>query len=165
MAVRPLVRLGDPILRERAREVALETLRTREFQELVDDMIDTMHESSGAGLAAPQIGVSLRVAVAQVDKNPRYPTMGSIPLCVWINPIVTVLSTDLCVVMYEGCLSVPGLRGRVTRPAHIRLDALDRRGAPQSSNMSWTTSTASCSSTAPKRRRSLILKNMSASYL
>jgi peptide deformylase len=129
MPVRPLVRLGDPVLRARACEVSAAELRSSEFQALIDDMIETMRENSGAGLAAPQVGVSLRVAVAQVDKNPRYPTMGPIPLSVWINPIVTVLSNAISVVMYEGCLSVPGLRGRVTRPAHIRLEAQDRTGA------------------------------------
>jgi peptide deformylase len=91
-------------------------------------MIETMRANNGAGLAAPQIGVSLRLAVAEVEKNPRYPEMGPIPLTVWINPTVTVLSSELRVRMYEGCLSVPGLRGRVERPAHIRLETLNRFG-------------------------------------
>lgn len=128
MAVRPLVRLGNPVLRQRAREIEASEISTPEFQALIDDMIETMHQNNGAGLAAPQIGVSLRLAVAEVEKNARYPEMGPIPLSVWINPVITVLSDDVRVAMYEGCLSVPGLRGRVERPAHIRLDSLNRKG-------------------------------------
>jgi peptide deformylase len=131
MAIRAILRLGNPILRLRAKEVTPEEIQSPEFQTLVDDMIETMRAVSGAGLAAPQIGESIRLAVAEVQKNPRYPQMGDIPLAVWVNPRVTLLSEDISVVMYEGCLSVPGLRGKVTRNAHIRLDALDRHGDAQ----------------------------------
>lgn len=131
MAVRPLLRLGNPLLRERCREVAPEEIPTPDFQALIEDLIDTMRANSGAGLAAPQVGVDLRVAVAEVSGNPRYPEMGPIPLSVWINPKVTLLSEDLRVEMFEGCLSVPGLRGRVSRPAHIRLEYLDSTGMPE----------------------------------
>src|SRR5690606_2423939 len=105
-------------------------ISTDSVQELIEDMIETMRANRGAGLAAPQIGQNLRVAVAEVRDNPRYPGLGALPLSVWINPVWTVISDRVTVEMYEGCLSVPGLRGLVRRPAHILLRAVDQNGVP-----------------------------------
>ncbi len=130
MGVRPLLKLGHPILRRRAEELPLSATTTDSVQELIEDMIETMRANHGAGLAAPQIGQSLRIAVAEVRDNPRYPGLGALPLSVWINPVWSVISERVTVEMYEGCLSVPGLRGLVRRPAHILLRAVDQNGVP-----------------------------------
>lgn len=130
MGVRPLLKLGHPTLRERAEELPLEAISTAPIQELIEDMIETMRAHHGAGLAAPQIGESVRIAVAEVRDNPRYPGLGELPLSIWINPVWTPLSDRVTVEMYEGCLSVPGLRGLVRRPGHILLRAMDREGKP-----------------------------------
>ena len=106
------------------------------IQTLIEDMIETMHDADGAGLAAPQVYESLQLCVIEVDKNPRYPQFEPIPLTVLINPIVTPLvgtgagelSAEDSFQMYEGCLSVPGMRGQVARPRKVRVQALDRAG-------------------------------------
>jgi peptide deformylase len=126
-----ILQMGHPILRELAREVDRGELVRPKVQALIDDMIETMHAVNGAGLAAPQVGQSIRICVAEVQANERYPSMPSLPLRVWVNPKITVLSERPRVCMYEGCLSVRGLRGRVFRPARIRVDSLDRNGRPQ----------------------------------
>jgi peptide deformylase len=97
------------------------------MQQFIDDMIETMYEYDGAGLAAPQVHVSKQVVVMEVAQNPRYPNAPAIPLTVYINPEITPLTDDM-VEDWEGCLSVPGLRGRVPRYTKIRLRAYDRRG-------------------------------------
>lgn len=130
MGVRPLLKLGHPTLRKRADELPLSAISTAPVQNLIEDMIETMRANHGAGLAAPQIDESVRIAVAEVRDNPRYPALEELPLSVWINPVWTLLSDRVTVEMYEGCLSVPGLRGLVRRPAHILLHAFDRNGAP-----------------------------------
>lgn len=130
MSIRPLLKLGNPLLRRKAENVDLSSLHDPDMQQLIDDMIETMHAAHGAGLAAPQVGVNLRLAVAEVRDNPRYPGLGSLPLSVWVNPVRTILSDRIVVEMYEGCLSVPGLRGLVRRPGHVRLSAVDRFGEP-----------------------------------
>jgi peptide deformylase len=94
-------------------------------------MVETMHAVSGAGLAAPQVGFGLRLCVAEMRENPRYPDLPSLSLRVWVNPTINVVSDEELVTMYEGCLSVPGLRGQVTRPAHVRVAYWDRHGQPQ----------------------------------
>ena len=128
MSVREIVTLGDPVLRERAREVTLEELRTTEIQGLIDDLIDTRRAADGAGLAANQIGVALRVAVAEIDGvNPRYPYKPPIPLTVIVNPEIEPIDEERFRVN-EGCLSVPGLRGELDRHVSIRLRYLDRDG-------------------------------------
>jgi peptide deformylase len=126
-----ILRLGNPVLRKIAQPLSLDELASERIQQLIDQMIGTMHEVHGAGLAAPQIGESIRLAIAQVAENPRYPSMPALPLRVWVNPKITVLAQQPRVAMYEGCLSIPGLRGRVVRPAAIRVDSLDRGGMPQ----------------------------------
>ena len=91
MTVLPIVTVGDPVLRERAREVTPEELRSPEVQRLIDDMIETMRAAGGAGLAANQVGSLLRIAVVEVDGNPRYPYKPPIPLTVMVNPVIEPL--------------------------------------------------------------------------
>ncbi len=128
MTVRPIRMIGDPILREVAREVDPGTITGPGVRALVDDLIDTMRDADGAGLAANQIGVGLRVVVMEVDHNPRYPYKPPIPLTVAINPVIEPLD-DETVLINEGCLSVP-LRGDVRRHVNIRVRYLDRDGTP-----------------------------------
>ncbi len=127
MAVRSVLRMGDPRLLERAREV--EQLDTPELHALLADMHDTMEALSGAGLAAPQIGVPLRVVIFGVASNPRYPNAEPVPHTILINPIITPL-TDATEEGWEGCLSVPGMRGLVPRYAQLRYRGVDQYGAP-----------------------------------
>ena len=127
MAVREIAHLGHPVLRKVAVEVDPEEIKTKEFQTFIDDLIETMRAANGAGLAAPQIFESIRVCALEVHKNPRYPYKPDIPLTILINPKIEVLSEEVFE-NYEGCLSVPNLRGMVKRHAHIRVTALDRNG-------------------------------------
>ncbi|MFN6122418.1 MAG: peptide deformylase [Actinomycetes bacterium] len=127
MAVRDIVTVGHPVLRERAREVTPEELATAEVQQLIDDLIDTMHAANGAGIAANQIGVPLRITTIEVNQNPRYPYKPPIPLTVVVNPVIEFLDDEL-VEINEGCLSVPNLRGNVMRHVNIRVRYLDRDG-------------------------------------
>jgi peptide deformylase len=127
MTVRPIVTLGDPVLRRPARDVSPEELASSAVQELIDDLIDTMRAAHGAGLAAPQIGDGRRIAVIEVDHNPRYPYKPSIPLTVVVNPVITPVD-DERYRSNEGCLSVPDLRGDVERYVRVRVEHLDRNG-------------------------------------
>jgi peptide deformylase len=127
MAVRTVLRMGDPRLLERAREV--EQLDTPELHALLTDMHDTMEALSGAGLAAPQIGVPLRVVIFGVARNPRYPHAEPVPHTVLVNPVLTPLS-DAMEDGWEGCLSVPGMRGLVPRYSQLRYRGVDQYGAP-----------------------------------
>jgi len=136
VAIRKIAQLGEPLLRERSLPVSLDELRRGKLEALIDDMIETMRDADGAGLAAPQIYEPLRLAVIEVNENPRYPTLAPVPLTVLVNPVVTpdVAPADLAgenaVEMFEGCLSVPGVRGRVRRPRRVRVTAHDRNGEP-----------------------------------
>jgi peptide deformylase len=127
MAVRPVLKMGHPLLRQVARPVT--EFGTRELRELVRDMDDTMRSLDGAGLAAPQIGVSLRVVIFEVVGNPRYPDVGEVPYTVLVNPELTPLG-DETEDGWEGCLSVPGLRGRVPRHRRLRYRGVDLDGGP-----------------------------------
>jgi peptide deformylase len=127
VTAREIVTVGHPVLRERAREVSVEELATPEVQQLIDDLIDTMHAANGAGIAANQIGVPLRVTTIEVNHNPRYPYKPQIPLTVVVNPEIEFLDDEL-VEINEGCLSVPDLRGNVMRHVNIRVRYLDRDG-------------------------------------
>jgi peptide deformylase len=128
VAVREIVTIGDPVLRERAREVAPEELRSPGVQELIDDLIETKRSANGAGLAANQVGERLRIAVAEVEgTNPRYPYKPEIPLTVMVNPMIEPVD-DERIEINEGCLSVPDLRGYLERHAAIRVRYLDRDG-------------------------------------
>jgi peptide deformylase len=126
---REIVEIGHPVLRERAREVTPEQLRSEEVQGLIDDMIETMRAANGAGLAANQVAETLRIAVAEVRPgNPRYPYKPPIPLTVMVNPLIEPLDAEIAQIN-EGCLSVPNLRGEVPRHVNVRLCYLDREGA------------------------------------
>jgi peptide deformylase len=127
MSVRDIVTVGHPVLRERASEVAVHEVGSAEVQQLIDDLIDTMHHANGAGIAANQIGVPLRVATIEVNHNLRYPYKPPIPLTVVVNPVIEPLDDEL-VEINEGCLSVPNLRGNVHRHVNIRVRYLDREG-------------------------------------
>jgi peptide deformylase len=127
MAILKVARLGHPVLRQPAERVSGDELRSPAFQGLVDDMVETMREYDGAGLAGNQVHTLKRVAVIEVQQNPRYPDAPHIPLTVLINPTVTPL-TDEMEEGWEGCLSVPDMRGRVPRYTAVRLEALDRAG-------------------------------------
>ncbi len=129
MAILKVARMGHPILREVAAEVPRDQITTPGFRQFVDDLVETMREYEGAGLAAPQVHVSKRVVVMEVAGNPRYPDAPSLPLTVLINPRITPL-TDRRVEIVEGCLSVPDLRGVVPRIAEIEVEGLDYHGEP-----------------------------------
>jgi peptide deformylase len=123
--IRDVLRMGDPRLLARSQEV--ERADSPVIAALLVDMLDTMRAQSGAGLAAPQIGVGLRVVIFGVERNPRYPDAEPVPYTEIINPVITPL-TDAMEDGWEGCLSVPGLRGVVPRHARIRYRGLDPRG-------------------------------------
>src|SRR4051812_24539078 len=128
MGVREIVTVGHPVLRERAREVTPEELATPAVQAFIDDLIDTMRAAGGAGLAANQVGDLRRIAVIEVDNNPRYPYKPPIPLTVIVNPSYEPVGEET-VAINEGCLSVPGLRGTLDRHVTVRVRWLDRDGA------------------------------------
>jgi peptide deformylase len=121
--------IGDPVLRQRAREVDLDELRSPALQQFIDDLVATMRDASGAGLAAIQVFRPIRICAIEVGNNPRYPYKPKIPLTILVNPVLEPVS-DETFVNYEGCLSVPDLRGEVTRHAEIRVRAWDRHGEP-----------------------------------
>jgi peptide deformylase len=125
MAIRPVLRMGHPLLQQVA--VPVERFGTAELRELVADMDDTMRARNGAGLAAPQIGVSLRVVIFEVTRNPRYPQAEPVPYTVLINPVLDPLGDERDEA-WEGCLSVPGLRGVVARHSNLRYRGFDLEG-------------------------------------
>ena len=125
MTVRAILRIGDPRLRQVAEPV--EFFDTAELHELIEDMFDTMHAADGAGLAAPQIGEMKRIMIFGVEKNPRYPDVEEVPMTVLINPEYSVISDEV-LGFWEGCLSVPGMRGYVERRARIKYRGYDQFG-------------------------------------
>ena len=127
MPVREILKMGDPRLLRVAKPV--EQFDTPAMRELVADMFETMKHANGAGLAAPQIGVDLQLVIYGYDDNPRYPDAPPVPRTVLINPVITPLG-DEEVDGWEGCLSVPGLRGLVPRWERIRYTGFDERGHP-----------------------------------
>jgi peptide deformylase len=127
MAILKVARLGHPVLRRVAEPLPAESITAPQVQRFIDDLIETMIEYDGAGLAAPQVHVSNQIVVFQVEGNPRYPDAAPIPLTVLINPKLTPL-TDTMEEDWEGCLSVPDLRGKVPRYTRIRVQAYDRKG-------------------------------------
>lgn len=136
VAIRKIAQLGEPVLRRVARALSVEELASPALQTLIDDMIDTMRDADGAGLAAPQVYESVQLCVIEISQNPRYPDALDIPLTVLVNPVVTPLvapselKPEDTIAMFEGCLSVTGMRGQVVRPRKVRVQALDRRGQP-----------------------------------
>lgn len=127
MAVRKILRMGDPLLLQRAAEV--KSFGTRELAALLDDMFDTMHAAGGVGIAAPQIGESVRVVVFGFEQNDRYPEAPAVPRTILVNPVLTPLGKEQ-EDGWEGCLSVPGLRGLVPRYRRLRYRGFDPQGAP-----------------------------------
>jgi len=127
MAVRPVLKMGNPLLLQVAQPV--EQFGSPELHALLSDMQDTMQALNGAGLAAPQIGVSLRVVIFGVERNPRYPQAEEVPYTVLINPRLEEIGARM-EEDWEGCLSVPGMRGLVPRHAQIRYRGFDPRGEP-----------------------------------
>ncbi len=130
MALLKISKLGHPILRQRAAEVDPATVATPAFQAFVDDMVETMRESDGVGLAAPQVYDGRRVIAVEVrGPNPRYPDQPDVPTTVVVNPEIAGHSAET-VDGWEGCLSLPDLRGQVPRWAAIHVRGLDRHGRP-----------------------------------
>jgi peptide deformylase len=127
MAIRDVLKMGDPRLLQVSAPVS--AFGTPELETLLADMRDTMHELNGAGLAAPQIGVGLRVVIFGVAANPRYPDAEEVPYTTLINPELTALGDEM-EDGWEGCLSVPGLRGLVPRYRHLRYTGFDANGQP-----------------------------------
>lgn len=130
MAIQPVLRLGDPRLLQTAIEV--QAFNTPELDTLIEDMLDTMHAEDGAGLAAPQIGIGLRVVVFGFETNPRYPEAETVAQTLLINPVITpVISGNDANDMadgWEGCLSVPGMRGVVSRYKQIKYRGFSPQG-------------------------------------
>lgn len=127
MSVRHILKMGDPRLLRQAEPVT--QFGTPELQALIDDMFDTMHTANGAGLAAPQIGVNQQVVIFGFKQNPRYPDAPPVPETVLINPVLKPLSDEMAE-DWEGCLSVPGLRGMVPRWTRLHYEGLDQHGKP-----------------------------------
>jgi peptide deformylase len=132
MAIRPILRIGDPRLRLKAEPVT--HFDRPELDALVEDLLDTMRANVGAGLAAVQIGVPWRVVIFGFDRNPRYPEAEPVPFTVLVNPDITALGPER-ELGWEGCLSVPGLRGLVPRHTRIRYRGYDQRGTPIDRNV------------------------------
>jgi len=127
MSILKVARLGHPVLRQITATLSLQQLQSGEIQKVIDDMVETMKEYDGVGLAADQVHESKQIAVLEVADNPRYPEKPKIPLCVLVNPKIAPL-TDETEDDWEGCLSIPDLRGQVPRYKSIRVQALDREG-------------------------------------
>jgi peptide deformylase len=127
MSLLKVARMGHPVLRAPAREIERAELKQAAMQRLIDDMIDTMHEYHGVGLAAPQVHEGLRIFVAAIAPMDEEPLSPDVEPMVFVNPVVTPLSSDV-VDDWEGCLSIPDLRGRVPRARAIVVSAMDRHG-------------------------------------
>ncbi|HET7765525.1 MAG TPA: peptide deformylase [Burkholderiales bacterium] len=125
--IREVLRMGDPRLLEQSKPV--QSLGTPELRELIVDMRDTMAHLNGAGLAAPQIGVLLRVVIFGLTRNPRYPDAEEVPDTVLVNPVITPIGDEM-EEAWEGCLSVPGMRGVVPRYRRLRYRGVDESGSP-----------------------------------
>jgi peptide deformylase len=127
MPIKPILKMGDPLLLQVADLVTPQMITTPQIQDIIQDLLDTMHAAKGAGLAAPQIGISLQIVVFGFEKNQRYPNEAPIPQTILINPIITPIGLSL-ENGWEGCLSVPGLRGLVPRFQEIRYQGQDESG-------------------------------------
>ena len=128
MSVRDILQIGHPMLSERAQELEPGQIETDQAQGWIDDMIDTMRDANGAGIAANQIGIPFRLFVIEVGKNPRYPCKPPIPLTIAVNPTLKFLSEETFK-SHEGCLSVPQMRASVDRHVEIAVSYLDRNGS------------------------------------
>ncbi|MBL7664787.1 MAG: peptide deformylase [Bacteriovoracaceae bacterium] len=132
MAVRPICRMGNPILRQTAAQLSPEEILSKEMKILIQDMKESMDHYGGIGIAAPQIGVSKQVCIIQLEEdNERYKIESQFPFSVFINPVIKVLDKKTQG-FWEGCLSVPGMRGYVERPKKIQVDYLNEKGEEKS---------------------------------
>jgi peptide deformylase len=127
MAIRKIATVGHPVLREVARKLTREELASPAIQTFIDDLVETMRDANGAGLAANQVYEPIQICAIQVKDNPRYPYKPNWPLTILVNPEITALETETFK-NYEGCLSVPNLRGEVPRFVAVRVRAWDREG-------------------------------------
>ncbi len=127
MTIRKIAEVGHPVLRQTARQLSREELAADETQRFIDDLVETMRDANGAGLAANQIFESIAICAIEVADNPRYPYKPKVPLTILVNPKIEAL-TDETFENFEGCLSVPNLRGRVARVTRIRVTAWTRDG-------------------------------------
>ena len=131
MTIKTIIRMGHPSLRTPAAPFPEKEINTPRFRDLIQDMRDTLHDAGGIGLAAPQINDMVQVAISENDEGPsRYGDLGAVEFSVFVNPRVTVLNAETKG-YWEGCLSVPGLRGFVNRPQSIQVDYLDTGGCAQ----------------------------------
>jgi peptide deformylase len=130
MSILKTSKLGNPVLRQIAKEVSLADLKSPATQKLIDDMVETMHEYEGVGLAAPQVHESKQIAVVEVHNSKRYPWAPEVPLLILVNPVF-VSKSEETVDGWEGCLSVEGFRGRVPRSRSVVVRFLDRTGKEQ----------------------------------
>ena len=131
MTIKTIIRMGHPSLRTPAAPFPEKEINTPRFRDLIQDMRDTLHDAGGIGLAAPQINDMVQVAIIEIDEGPsRYGDLGAVEFSVFVNPRVTVLNSETKG-YWEGCLSVPGLRGFVNRPQSIQVDYLDAGGCAQ----------------------------------
>jgi peptide deformylase len=128
--IKPICRMGNPILRKKTEEASKDFLKTPEFAELLSDLFDSMKHYGGIGIAAPQIGVDKQIAIIELMGFNRYGEKVDLPLTVFINPKIEYLTQDVQG-FWEGCLSVPGLRGFVERPKKIKVSYLDKSGEQQ----------------------------------
>lgn len=129
MTLLKIAQIGHPVLRERARELDRDELLREETQRFIDDLVETMRDANGAGLAAIQVHRPVRIVAVEVKDNPRYPYKPNIPLTILVNPVLTPIGEERFE-NYEGCLSVPNLRGVVERFAEVRVVGLERDGSP-----------------------------------
>ncbi|ODV22611.1 MAG: peptide deformylase [Rhodanobacter sp. SCN 68-63] len=127
--IREILKMGDPRLLRVAPAVPASMIGSDELDALIADMFDTMHDAGGVGLAAPQIGVDLQLVIFGFEHSDRYPEAPEVPRTILLNPVITPLSQDM-EEGWEGCLSVPGLRGVVSRYSLIRYQGVDPKGAP-----------------------------------
>ncbi len=123
----PVLKMGNPKLREVCKEVQLDELQLDETQRFVDDLIETMRDENGAGIAAPQVGVLKRIFIMECLNNPRYPDNEEFPLTIVVNPTIEVIEEDY-LESWEGCLSIPGLRGMLPRHNRVTLSGYDKEG-------------------------------------
>lgn len=127
--IREILKMGDERLLRVAPPVPPQMIGSAELQRLIDDMFDTMHHAGGVGLAAPQIGVDLQLVIFGFERSERYPDAPAVPPTILLNPVITPLGEEM-EEGWEGCLSVPGLRGAVSRYKRIRYQGLDPQGQP-----------------------------------